>query len=237
VEFGEAMGLRDGPQTIENLGLTNPQAAGAAGDPEPVAEVLEIENGRPVRARHHDGSTSGVVLVKNHGPVVFGSDAQRITLDRVPWTGELKVQDGVLKFDPKDDVEKELAKKLKISAGMIEIGQDVTATAFANALGGFGRFIVTITVILFALSTAISWSYYGDRCTEFLFGIRGVIVYKLVFLGFVYLGAVLPLETVWTFGDVALGLMTVPNLIAIVFLSGKVRRMQDEYFDELKQNP
>ena len=56
------------------------------------------------------------------------------------------------------------------------------------------------------------------------------MVYKLAFLGFVFLGAILPLQTVWTFGDVALGMMTIPNLIAVVFLSRQVRQMQDEYF-------
>jgi AGCS family alanine or glycine:cation symporter len=64
-----------------------------------------------------------------------------------------------------------------------------------------------------------------------------VIYYRLLFLVFVVLGAILPLKTVWTFGDAALGLMTVPNLIAILFLSGQVRRMQREYFANLPKRP
>ncbi|HMS17860.1 MAG TPA: alanine:cation symporter family protein, partial [Planctomycetota bacterium] len=73
--------------------------------------------------------------------------------------------------------------------------------------------------------------------TQYIFGTRGVLVYRLLFLGFVVLGAVLPLQTVWDFGDAALGLMTVPNLIAILFLSGEVRRMQREYFAHPPRRP
>ena len=75
-------------------------------------------------------------------------------------------------------------------------------------------------MLLFAISTAISWSYYGDRATEYLFGARWVSTYRWIYVGFFFLGAILPLEAVWTFGDVALGLMSFPNLVALVMLSG-----------------
>ena len=215
------MGRRGGDPTIEAAGHEG-VIDGSVEDEDKVDEFLVITDGLPTGIRHHDGTVTGVVLVKSNGPVVFSGDGQRISKDGEPYTGEVTVNGG--------SIDAESADGVTVNAGMIKLGQELTAEAFGKALGGPGRLIVTLTVLLFALSTAISWSYYGDRCTEFLFGLKGVMVYKLAFLGFVFLGAILPLQTVWTFGDVALGMMTVPNLIAVVILSGQVKRMQDEYF-------
>jgi AGCS family alanine or glycine:cation symporter len=85
-------------------------------------------------------------------------------------------------------------------------------------------------VILFAVSTGISWSYYGDRSVEYLFGPAAIPIYRWVFIFFFLVGAVLPLEAVWTYGDVALGLMTLPNLIGVFLLSGGVAAATREYF-------
>ena len=228
--FGKAMGRHGDPKTIEEAGFDGPVDGDREADGKTVVEnkahdeVLHITDGRPSHLIHHDGTRSGVVLMKSNGPVAFDEDHHLITRDGEPFTGTVMVNGGSIDVDSADGIE--------ISAGMLKLGQELTTEAFGKALGFPGRVIVTLTVLLFALSTAISWSYYGDRCTEFLFGIKGVIVYKFAFLGFVFLGAILPLQTVWTFGDVALGMMTVPNLIAIVFLSGQVRRMQNEYFSD-----
>ena len=92
------------------------------------------------------------------------------------------------------------------------------------------QLIADFAVFLFAVSTAISWSYYGDRATVYLFGHRYVIYYKVVFLLMHFLGAVFSLELVWGFGDIALGLMALPNLIAIVLLLPKLRVLTDDYF-------
>ena len=112
-------------------------------------------------------------------------------------------------------------------------GATLTARAFSKGLGpigGLGSFIVTIAVVLFAVSTGISWSYYGDRAVEFLFGPVAIPIYRWTFVAFFFFGCILPLEAVWTFGDVALGLMTFPNLLAIFLLAGGVVRMTREYF-------
>jgi AGCS family alanine or glycine:cation symporter len=85
-------------------------------------------------------------------------------------------------------------------------------------------------VILFAMSTGISWSYYGDRSVEYLFGAGAIPIYRWVFVLFFFLGCILPLSAVWTFGDVALGLMTLPNLIAIFMLTGSVVGVTKDYF-------
>lgn len=111
----------------------------------------------------------------------------------------------------------------------------LTSHAFKEGLGflfGYGDKIVTLSVLLFAVSTAISWSYYGDRSTVYLFGEKAIITYKWVFLLFVFIGAIAELEAVWAFGDAALGIMTFPNLISIIFLSTALRAMTKDYFSK-----
>ena len=114
-------------------------------------------------------------------------------------------------------------------------GSPMTAYAFQEGLsflGGYGNYIVTAAVLLFATSTMISWSYYGDRAIQYLFGNWVTLPYKLLFCTMIVVGAVNELEDVWTFGDFALGMMAIPNLIALIALSGKLKRMTDEYYSK-----
>ena len=109
----------------------------------------------------------------------------------------------------------------------------LTAHAFREGLGWLfngGDKIVTASVLLFAVSTAISWSFYGDRASQYLFGPRAIRPYRWVYLLFVFLGAIASLEAAWAFGDAALGFMTFPNLLSILYLSGRLRSMTREYF-------
>ena len=109
----------------------------------------------------------------------------------------------------------------------------LTSFAFKQGLSwifGFGDKIVTLSVLLFALSTAISWSFYGDRSAEYLFGNRAVTPYRWIYVLFVFLGGIASLEAVWAFGDAALGFMTFPNLISIILLSVSLKKMTKEYF-------
>ena len=97
-------------------------------------------------------------------------------------------------------------------------------------LSWLGKYIVLISVFLFAVSTAISWSYYGDRCANYLWGRKAILPYKLVFLIFHFLGAVVAVTTIWDLGDVALSLVTLPNVIALLLLSGLLKKITDDYF-------
>jgi len=109
----------------------------------------------------------------------------------------------------------------------------LTSFAFKKGLAwlfSFGDKIITFSVILFAVSTAISWSFYGDRSADYLFGKKAILPYRWIFVGFVFLGAIAELEAVWAFGDAALGFMTFPNLIAIILLSVSLKKMTKEYF-------
>lgn len=116
----------------------------------------------------------------------------------------------------------------------VESGAPMTAEGFRRGLsplGDWGHYVVIISVLLFALSTAISWSYYGDRCANYLFGAKAVIPYKLVFVAMHFIGAVLPLAVVWSLGDVFLAIVIVPNLIALALLSPQIKEMTDSYFE------
>jgi AGCS family alanine or glycine:cation symporter len=91
--------------------------------------------------------------------------------------------------------------------------------------------IVAAAVFLFAISTAISWSYYGDRCANYLFGPKAVLPYKVVYIVMHFVGAVAALPTIWVIGDIALGFVTFPNLLALLLLSGVVVRQTKSYFE------
>ena len=106
----------------------------------------------------------------------------------------------------------------------------LTTNAFNAGIPYFGGVIVAIGLILFAISTAISWSYYGDRCAEYLFGPRAILPYRWLYVISLFVGAVVQLEFVWNFSDITLGLMALPNLIAIVALSGVVVSLTKDYF-------
>lgn len=113
----------------------------------------------------------------------------------------------------------------------VESGAPLTMLAFQQGLPGtWGRFIVLISVLLFAVSTAISWSYYGDRCANYLFGRRMVFPYKIMYVGMHFVGAVLTLSVAWTLGDVFLGIVILPNLLALLLLSPKVAELTRSYF-------
>ena len=116
----------------------------------------------------------------------------------------------------------------------VENGAPVTAAAFRQGLapiGDWGHLIVVLGVLLFGISTAISWSYYGDRCAHYLFGQSAVLPYKALFIAAHFLGAAIPLAVVWALGDVALAIVIWPNLIALIFLAPVVVEETRSYFE------
>ena len=115
----------------------------------------------------------------------------------------------------------------------VESGAPLTMRAFRlglSPLGDWGHYIVVLSVLLFGISTAIAWSYYGDRCANYLFGARAVIPYKIIFVILHFVGAVLPLSVIWALGDAFLALVIWPNLIALGILAPQVVAMTRDYF-------
>lgn len=125
-----------------------------------------------------------------------------------------------------------------VYTSIIENGAPLTSLAFEKGLAPifpWGKHLVTICVLLFGISTAISWSYYGDRSIQYLAGDGAILPYKVVYLGMHFLGAIFPLATVWAIGDIALGLMTFPNIIALFALSGSVAVASKKYFNMMEE--
>ena len=106
----------------------------------------------------------------------------------------------------------------------------MTGEAFTHGLPGeWGHWVVTIGIVLFAFSTLLGWSYYGDRNVERLFGRKAVLPFRVIFSLIVFVGCTSELQIVWTFSDVMNGLMALPNLIGILILSGLVARETRHY--------
>ena len=112
-------------------------------------------------------------------------------------------------------------------------GTELVSAAFGSVLGvKFGSLIVAVSISLFALTTILSWSLYGSRCCEYLLGIKAVPVFQTIFVAVIVIGATLKLELVWNIADTLNGFMAVPNLIALLALSGVVIKLTKEYFSK-----
>ncbi|MCJ8344877.1 sodium:alanine symporter family protein [bacterium] len=168
-----------------------------------------------------DGLVDQIKLIHNHAEidkiVLYQGDQK--------FSGTIVVtQDGNLNLS-----------NIVVRGDALLVGAPLTSRAFKIGLSSIfdhGDMIVDLCVILFAISTIISWCYYGDRSFVYLFGTKQLILYRLTYLFFVFLGAILSLNTVWRIGDVALSLMALPNLIAILFLHKQVIADSKEYFEK-----
>lgn len=123
--------------------------------------------------------------------------------------------------------------RVSLFGAAAESGAPLTMLAFRRGLApiaDIGHHLVLISVFLFGVSTAISWCYYGERCTVFVFGPRAVTGYRIVYVGMHFLGAVVPLSVAWTLGDAMLGIAMLPNLVVLWALSGEVTALSRSYF-------
>ncbi|MGM0380079.1 MAG: alanine/glycine:cation symporter family protein [Bacillota bacterium] len=118
-------------------------------------------------------------------------------------------------------------------------GAGATTEAFRRGLETapfIGEMIVTIGLIFFAFTTILGWNYYGERCVEYLFGVKGIKPYKYIFIFLIALGPFLKLKLIWTMADIVNGLMAIPNLIGIIGLSGIIVKETNEFFNDLESN-
>ncbi len=144
---------------------------------------------------------------------------------------QTRLFNGIVDTDRDIAVAEDGSEYTSLFGNAAESGAPLTMIAFQQGLpGNIGLYIVVLSVFLFAISTAISWSYYGDRCANYLFGHRAVLPYKFVFVTMHFIGAILTLAVAWTLGDVFLGIVILPNLLALILLSGKVKQMTGSYF-------
>ncbi|HKK90396.1 MAG TPA: sodium:alanine symporter family protein [Desulfobacteraceae bacterium] len=113
-----------------------------------------------------------------------------------------------------------------------ETGAELSQMAFNMGMPGLGDFVVGFGLIIFAFSTMLAWCYYGQVSFEYLFGLKGVTPYRILYVIFIFIGAIVKLDFVWTFSDMMNGLMIVPNLIALLVLSPVIFKITREYFDK-----
>jgi alanine or glycine:cation symporter, AGCS family len=187
----------------------------------PIPETVRVEGGQivgPRRLGWHD------VVVDP----LFEDEAMT-----QPFSGQLL---GTQKLARSHD-----GRELKALWGeAVESGAPLTMLGFERGLaplGNFGHHIVLVCVLLFGISTAIAWSYYGDRCANYVFGPRAIVPYRMVFVGMHFLGAVAPMSLAWTLGDIALGFVILPNLLALILLAPRVADMTSSYFERKPWKP
>ena len=109
-------------------------------------------------------------------------------------------------------------------------GAPLTQSAFATVFGNIGVLVLTLCLVLFAFTTILGWSYYGERCFEFLFRVKHINIYRSIFIIMVALGGFLELDLIWTIADIVNGLMAIPNLIALLALSPIIIAETRNYF-------
>lgn len=117
-------------------------------------------------------------------------------------------------------------------------GAAMTAAAFTKAFPGWGSMLLMVSLVLFAFTTILGWNYYGERCAEYLLGVKAIMPYRIIFIILIACGPYLELEEIWVMADIFNGLMAIPNLIALLALTGVVvaeTKAYQKYVKEKKQ--
>jgi AGCS family alanine or glycine:cation symporter len=115
-----------------------------------------------------------------------------------------------------------------------ESGAALTSMAFSQALPGVGDYVVAIALAVFAFTTLLGWSFYGERCVEFLFGVKAIVPYRIAWVLAIPVGATVNLGLIWLVADTLNAMMALPNLIALALLSPVVFRLTKEHFEKEK---
>lgn len=116
-------------------------------------------------------------------------------------------------------------------------GAAMTESAFTMAFPVFGSILLLVGLVLFAFTTILGWNYYGERCVEYLMGVKAILPYRIIFICLIACGPFLKLEEIWVLADIVNGLMAIPNLIALIALSGVVvaeTKAYQKHLDEEK---
>ncbi|CDQ19086.1 alanine or glycine:cation symporter, AGCS family [Halobacillus karajensis] len=114
-------------------------------------------------------------------------------------------------------------------------GGALTSAAFGHALGTTGEYIVAFSVIFFGFSTIVGWYMYGEKCFEYLLGLRYIVPYRFIYIAATFMGAVMQLDLVWAFANMANALMMIPNLIALLLLYKVIVKETNFYFNDYIQ--
>ena len=182
-------------------------------DVKPYTGPISVVNGTAV--------TSGYTLINARS---IAEDVQYLVGNEDPFTGTLQIKDG-----------KPLKQNLVVKGKSLVHSATLTTIAFTRGwFGDFGQYIVSVGLLLFAFSTAIAWSYYGDRAMTYLLGPRSIMPYRVIYVaGFVW-ASFSDTTLVWALSAVAIVVMTLPNLFGIVLLSKEMKQTVDHYWQSVK---
>ncbi len=152
----------------------------------------------------------------------------QVILEEKPYSGQIEVTNGVV--NDQDG-------QLTFSGESLVHSAPLTTIAFTRSyFGDFGQYIVSIGLLLFAFSTAISWSYYGDRAMTYLFGSKSVVYFRVVYVVAFFFAAFTDTTIIWTLSGITIALMTIPNLIGILLLRKEMKSTIADYWTDFKKD-
>ena len=215
MEFVEGIYLEDNPRDIQALSAhldlrppDNDEVISFSGD-------IQVDNG--------EIKTPGITIIHNRSI----AEAVTITDSNGLFTGSLRINNGSIDAD-----------NITISGRSLIHTIPLTIEAFrASFLGLLGEYTVSIGLVLFAFSTALAWSYYGDRAVTYLFGVSWLLPYRAVYIASFFLATISDTEFIWTIAYVTVALMTIPNLIAIMLMRKEVKTITDQYWKKFSSKP
>jgi alanine or glycine:cation symporter, AGCS family len=182
---------------------------------------LQVEDGKVV--------TGDVTIIHADS---FAEDVE-VTIGDEKYSGTIPVSDGVVQFGDLDDQD----EAVYFSGRSLIHSAALTTEAFKRSmLGDWGQYIVSIGLLLFAFSTAISWSYYGGRAVTYLFGTRYVIVYRLIYVVGFFLASFTDTTIVWNLSYITIAIMTIPNLFGLLVLRRDIKSTIRTYWKEFKKD-
>ena len=149
----------------------------------------------------------------------------RVSREGAPFSGSLRVEQGSI-----------VDATLSLSGKSLLHSVPLTAQAFSSSfLGVYGEYLVTVGLVLFAFSTAIAWSYYGDRAIVYLVGTRWVMPYRVLYVGGFFVATIADTSLIWLISAITVALMTLPNLIGIMMMRKEVKQMTQGYWQRIQR--
>lgn len=177
---------------------------------DPVASFsgeIQILNGKAI--------TPGFTIIHNRSiaeSVIYSKEGSQ-------YTGTIEIKDG------------NIEDGYSLSGKSLIHSVDLTMEAFTRGyLGEYGRYVVSVGLILFAFSTAVAWSYYGDRAMTYLFGVKSVFAYRIVYVMGFFIAAVADTTLIWLFSAIAIAFMTLPNLFTMLMLRKEMKQEIEDYW-------
>ena len=181
---------------------------------------LEVSEGRVI--------TDGITIIHAES---FAEDV-KVTRGEKKYTGPVPVKDGVVQFS-------ELAQnggEVYFTGQSLIHSAALTTQAFKRSImGDWGQYIVSIGLLLFAFSTAISWSYYGGRAVTYLFGTKYVIFYRIIYVAGFFLASFTDTTIVWNLSYITIAIMTIPNLFGLLVLRKDIKSTIATYWKDFKK--